>query len=150
MPWIEEGAHKQAVILQVLGSLPDWFGIPEAIDEYVLGGQAMPCYVHEVDGEAVGFVSLKQTSECAAEIHVMGILPAYHRQGIGRQMIEACEAEARCRGLSLLHVKTVDPQAQYDSYLRTHAFYRAMGFLPLEVLPLWDEHNPCLLLVKPL
>ena len=34
-------------------------------------------------------------------------------------------------------------------YARTRSFYYKMGFVPLEVFPLfWDEDNPCLFLVK--
>ena len=39
----------------------------------------------------------------------------------------------------------------YPEYGATVAFYRGVGFLPLEVFPaLWDENNPCLILVKAL
>ena len=35
------------------------------------------------------------------------------------------------------------------SLARTHRFYAAEGFVPLEVLPtLWDEENPCLPMAK--
>lgn len=134
--------------METLRALPDWFGIAEAIDSYGRDAREMPCYVHEVDGKAVGFVCVKETSACAAEVHVMGILPAFHRRGIGRALIGACEAYCREHGLPILHVKTLDDKVGDAHYLRTYAFYRAMGFLPLEVLPLWDERNPCLLLVK--
>ena len=47
-------------------------------------------------------------------------------------------------------VKTVAP-GHYPEYDATVAFYRGVGFLPLEVFPtLWDENNPCLILVKTL
>lgn len=150
MPWIENADRKQAIALSVLRALPDWFGIPQYVDEYAEKAREMACYAHEKDGEAVGFVCLKQTSECAAEVHVMGILPGWHRRGIGRAMIAACEARCRERNLPLLHVKTLDNNVGDAPYLKTYAFYRAMGFLPMEVLPLWDEHNPCLILVKAL
>lgn len=148
MPWIYDQDQKQAVILATLRGLPDWFGIPEAIESYGKEGRDLPCYVHMEAGEPVGFVSLKQTSECAAEVHCMAVRAAYHRKGAGRRMIEACEAYCRERGLPILHVKTLDNKVGDECYLKTYAFYRAMGFLPLEVLPLWDERNPCLLLVK--
>ena len=57
---------------------------------------------------------------------------------------------ARAQGLSLLLVKTLDGSNPDPFYARTRAFYRAMGFLPLQCLPLWDARNPCLLMVKPL
>ena len=36
-----------------------------------------------------------------------------------------------------------------ENYARTRAFYLAMGFRPLEEFTqLWNEQNPCLLMVK--
>lgn len=84
------------------------------------------------------------------EIYVMGVLPAYHRSGIGRQLFAAIRAEAIAQGYRLLQVKTVQT-GHYEEYDRTNAFYQRMGFLPLECLPtLWDEWNPCQVYVLPL
>lgn len=148
MPWRDDADAKRQAILKVLNALPNWFGIPEAVDQYGKDGRDLPCYAAERDGQTVGFVSAKQTSESALEIHVMGVLPAFHRQGVGRELVFACETLCKERGLPILHVKTLDPAVRNAEYLMTYAFYRAMGFWPLEVLPLWDEANPCLLLVK--
>ncbi|MFR3409897.1 MAG: GNAT family N-acetyltransferase [Christensenellales bacterium] len=41
------------------------------------------------EGQAVGFAALKATSPCAGEIYVMGVLPEYHRSGIGQQLFAA-------------------------------------------------------------
>lgn len=80
----------------------------------------------------------------------MGILPGFHRQGIGRRLMQAVEEYARAAGFCLLQVKTVD-EGHYPAYDRTIAFYEGVGFRRLEVFPtLWDEWNPCLVLVKPL
>lgn len=80
----------------------------------------------------------------------MGVLPAYHRSGTGRQLFAAIRAEAIARGCRLLQVKTVQT-GHYAEYDRTNAFYQRMGFLPLECLPtLWDEWNPCQVYVLPL
>ena len=95
-------------------------------------------------------MALKETSPCAGEIYVMGVLPEYHRSGIGRQLFAAIRAEAIARGYRLLQVKTVQT-GHYAEYDRTNAFYQRMGFLPLECLPtLWDEWNPCQVYVLPL
>ena len=148
MPWITDADEKQEVILRILRALPDWFGIPEAVDQYRRDGRDLPCYTARRDGKVVGFVSAKETSECALEMHVLGVLPEYHRRGAGRELVHACETYCKERGLPVLHVKTVDCKAQDAEYLKTYAFYRETGFLPLETLPLWDEANPCLVLVK--
>jgi len=44
--------------------------------------------------------------------------------------------------------RTVGEGVEYGSFATTH-FYLAMGFTPLEELPhIWDENNPCLILIK--
>jgi XTP/dITP diphosphohydrolase len=46
-------------------------------------------------------------------------------------------------------VKTLAQSAGDRLYARTHRFYAAQGFVPLEVFPtLWNEDNPCLLMAK--
>ena len=70
-------------------------------------------------------------------------------RGIGRQLQEAAEAWLRDEGVTYLQVKTVGPSSDDAAYALTRKFYRAMGFSPLEeIKTLWDEHNPCLILIK--
>lgn len=47
-----------------------------------------------------------------------------------------------------LQVQTLDHKVGDPFYLKTWEFYKTMGFEPLEVLPLWDECNPCLVMIK--
>jgi len=52
-------------------------------------------------------------------------------------------------GKEFLTVKTLADTHPDEGYAGTRRFYLAMGFKPLEVFPtLWDEANPCLLMVK--
>ena len=145
---ITDPALREILARQVLSRLPDWFGIPEAVEAYCTGVRETPFWA-ETDGDILrGFIALLETSPAAAEIHVMGVLPEYHRQGVGTALYRALEAEARDRGYSFLHVRTVAPGC-YAAYDRTNAFYTAMGFTPLTVLPtVWDEKNPCQIYVK--
>ena len=74
-----------------------------------------------------------------------------HRRGVGRALVEHVAAEARAAGTRVLHVKTLADLHPSPEYAQTRAFYKAMGFLRLIVIPeLWDPANPCLLMVKPL
>ena len=140
--------EKASIASDILLALPDWFGLPDSTQKYIDDSRNMPFFAAVREGQAVGFAALKETSPCAGEIYVMGVLPAYHRSGIGRQMFAAIRAEAIARGYRLLQVKTVQT-GHYEEYDRTNAFYQRMGFLPLECLPtLWDEWNPCQLMVK--
>ena len=77
----------------------------------------------------------------------MGVLPRYHRRGVGRALFQALRGDARRRGYEFLQVKTVR-EGSYPQYDRTIAFYRSLGFRELECFPtLWDEWNPCQILV---
>ena len=79
----------------------------------------------------------------------MGILPQYHRKGIGKLLIKELENYLKDDGLKILQVKTVSADRDCSAYAKTRAFYKAVGFIPLEVFPtFWDKANPCLVLVK--
>ncbi len=147
--WIQDAGEKQDIAARILAALPQWFGIPESTAEYVRESANMP-FIALVEAEIpVGFLSIKRTSPDAAEIYVMGIDPACHRLGGGRQLVEACKRWCKTQGVSFLQVKTLDGSFPDPCYQRTRRFYAAMGFKPLECLPaLWGEQCPCLLMVQ--
>lgn len=150
---IENPDEKARIARHVLAALPEWFGIPESTEEYITQSRKMPFWaaypvLKRNVAVATGFLALKETSPHTAEIYVMGVLPEYHRQGVGRQLFEAFEEYARKKSYSFLQVKTVQ-EGHYVEYDRTNRFYRALGFRELECFPtLWDECNPCQILVK--
>ncbi len=104
------------------------------------------------DGEnVIGFLTVKMHFPQSAEIHCMAIHPDYHRQGIGRQLIQELENHLLSQDVKLLQVKTVSEARECPAYAKTRDFYHSVGFVPLEVFPtMWDESNPCLVMVKPL
>jgi ribosomal protein S18 acetylase RimI-like enzyme len=135
----------------ILRSLPEWFGIEEATAQYIKDTDTLPTLLASINGEVVGFLTLKQHSDFAAEIHVMGVRPEVHRTGIGHALVEKAEETLRRRGVEYLQVKTLSPAHPDKHYARTREFYQAMGFRPLEEFKeLWGEENPCLQLVKSL
>lgn len=141
--------EKSAVCDEILKALPNWFGNPEAVNDYVSGVRDKILYAIFDSGTAVGFASVKIHNPHTAEIYVMGILEAYHGRGLGRKLIETCEKYCRANRFEFLTVKTLDEKNPDEFYRRTRLFYQAMGFKPLEVFPLlWDESNPCLFMVK--
>ena len=83
-----------------------------------------------------------------AEIYCMGIMKDYQGQNYGRKLYEAFESYAKSHGYKFIQVKTVK-FGVYECYDKTNKFYQAMGFSELEVFPtLWDEWNPCQILIK--
>ncbi|MBE5781735.1 MAG: GNAT family N-acetyltransferase [Clostridiales bacterium] len=149
--WIIDPEKKKEIAQTVLHALPEWFGIEESTREYIEKSQQMPFCAIEEKGMPLGFAALKIHNTDSAEIYVMGVLPAFHRQGTGRRLVEACKYYCREKGIQYLQVKTVDESGGYPEYDRTREFYLAQGFAPLECFPrLWDPWNPCLLMVQKL
>lgn len=127
----------------ILEALPDWFGIPESTEEYIADSKGRPFFCAYAEDRPIGFLYLKETSPHTVELAVMGVLKAYHRQGIGRMLFQAAKEEAKRLGYSFIQVKTVQ-MGRYDIYDNTNRFYLSLGFKELEVFPtLWDEWNPC-------
>jgi XTP/dITP diphosphohydrolase len=138
-----------ALCRQLLDELPDWFGIPEAIDEYVAKAERATAIVAIADGSEVALLTLIRHSAFAAEIDVMAVSPDYHRRGIGRAILDHAEQLLAPDGVEYLQVKTLADTVEYEPYAQTRAFYVACGFRPLQVFPdLWDPENPALQLVK--
>jgi len=142
--------HSQSsVCVPILRGLPDWFGIEAAILNYEQEIEHLPTFLAKANGQVLGFLSLKQHNPYSAEIYVMAVRPESHRGGIGRALVEAAEFYARKLGVQYLQVKTLGPSNPDEHYAKTRAFYEAMGFRPLEEFrKIWDENNPCLVMVK--
>ncbi len=133
----------------ILRSLPDWFGLEDAIAEYARDIRSLKTFGAWQDEELVGFITLKQHFEHAAEVRVMAVPAALHRHGIGRTLLTHAERWLRERGTRWTQVKTLGPSRVDEPYERTRAFYRSSGYEPLEELQtLWGRDNPCLLMVK--
>jgi GNAT superfamily N-acetyltransferase len=142
---------KSTLCEPILRSLPDWFGIEEDITKYLADIDRLPTFLALSGDKVLGFLTLKQHFPCSAEIFVMGCLPEVQRQGTGRALVERAEAWLLDQGVDYLQVKTLGPSRPDPGYEVTRVFYQALGFEPLEEFKqIWDENNPCLVLVKKL
>jgi GNAT superfamily N-acetyltransferase len=145
------GGHWPDEVRRILDGLPKWFGVPAANDDYVAKASTLINVVARDDGEVVGICLLIRHNPLAAEIELLAVPEARHRQGIGRRILEHVEAELREDGVRVLHVKTYGPSGSSAEYARTRRFYEGTGFIPLEErTDIWGQDNPCLILVKPL
>ncbi len=140
---LTDDAQKQRVARYILEALPEWFGIPQAREEYITesAGKIFFC---AYDGDRpAGFLYLKETGRDTVELYVMGVLKELHRRGIGRELFARAKGAASESGYSFIQVKTVQ-MGKYEEYDRTNQFYLSLGFKEFEVFPtLWDEWNPC-------
>lgn len=140
---------KSVISNDILRTLPEWFAIEKSIIDYVDKVRDMIFYAAYENTSPVGFIAVKVHNEYTAEISVMGIMNDFQRQRIGSSLIGCVEKFCITNGYRYLTVKTLDASAVYEPYERTRKFYKSLGFIPLEVFPLyWDKENPCLFLVK--
>lgn len=155
--------HDHAAVERLLRALPDWFGMEEALLEYVRHSASHPTYLayprlaagrgvatDPASSDVIGILVAERHFPAAAEIHLMAVDPSWHRQGVGRSLLEAAEAALRADGVRHLQVKTLGPTDPDPFYARTRQFYAANGFDPLEENhDLWPG-SPCLLMIKTL
>jgi ribosomal protein S18 acetylase RimI-like enzyme len=133
----------------IVRALPDWFGIEEGIAEARDYLDAQPGLVAGDDGRILGFLTFAGEFPESVEITWMAVAADAHRRGVGCALVEALTEVLRQRGVRLLLVRTLADSHPSPKYAATRAFYRAMGFHPLTVLPEhWDAANPCLFMVR--
>jgi GNAT superfamily N-acetyltransferase len=132
----------------LLGQLQVWFGIPEANAEYTESATLLTGLVALVDTAPIGVLLLRRHFAEAAEIHLMAVAPSWHRRGVGRALVTSIASDLGADGCQALQVKTLGAAHPDPGYARTRAFYRSVGFLPLEeTTDLWPG-QPCLIMVK--
>lgn len=140
---------RSKVCTPILRTLPEWFGIEESLQKYASEIEHLPTFLASHAGQVVGFLSIKQHFSQSAEVYVMGILSAAQRKGIGQSLILEAESWLRENRVEYLQVKTLAPSNDDPNYAKTRAFYLALGFKPLEEFSqIWDQSNPCLIMVK--
>jgi ribosomal protein S18 acetylase RimI-like enzyme len=142
-------------VARLLARLPSWFGIEASNAEYVQRARELPAYLawpvdERAEHPAGALLAIRHFPK-AAEVYLLAVDPAVHRNGAGRALLGAAEFDLAAHGVEFLHVKTLGPAHPDAGYAKTRAFYAAMGFTALEEIHgLWDPGNPCLLMVKTL
>jgi ribosomal protein S18 acetylase RimI-like enzyme len=136
----------------VILSLPYHFGNAAGRAECARAVREDDGLVAERAGRVVGFLIVKRHYARAAEISWLAVEDGQRGQGVGSALVEQLCATLRAEGRQLLLVMTLsdsyDESAVEDSYARTRAFYRRLGFIEArEFADLWPG-NPALLFVK--
>lgn len=140
---IMDSDDKASIARQILEALPQWFGIPESREQYIADCRNWSFFATFEGERPVGFLCLKETGKATMELAVMGVLPEFHRRGIGRRLFAMAREYAVQNGYAFLQVKTVQ-MGQYPCYDDTNRFYLSLGFQEFEVLKtLWGEANSC-------
>jgi len=140
---VEDSKEKQQITRNILESLNEWFENVEGRENYIRESVELPLIAAYDEDKPVGFICLKETGKDTVELHVMGVLKEYHRNGVGRELFLKAKEIAEQEGYSFMQVKTVQ-MGRYEDYDRTNRFYLSVGFKEFEVFPdYWDELNPC-------
>lgn len=121
-----EDTGAVAALIRVLGySLPS-DQVPARLAEY--SGPRSRAFIAIKEEAVVGFLSFYATpmfheAACLGRITAMAIDPEFHRQGIGRALVQAAEDFARQCGCSRIEVTSGDHRAQ-----DAHLFYQSQGY----------------------
>lgn len=145
-----ERRQDPAAVDRILRALPFWFGIESAIDEYVREAAVKPSFLAVCDGTTVGVALVTRHHPESAELFLIAVDPGHRGSGVGRALVEFIEAELRDDGVQIFQVKTVGESFEDAGYAATRAFYRSLGFLPLEEIRNIGWDGPTLVLVKSL
>jgi GNAT superfamily N-acetyltransferase len=139
-------------VRRILGSLPDWFGDPDAVDGYVAASESVSydSYLATDGPRVVGVALIRRHFPETAELHLIAVAPESRGNGVGRLLIERAVSDLATSGCALLSVHTVGPSFANEPYAQTRRFYRRLGFLPLEEHTGLDWSGPSLILVRPL
>ena len=146
---VDDPAEKSACVRSVLARLPAWFGDAAAVAGYARQAAELACWAAETDGVCAGILAAGIHYGHTGEVVVCGVLPEVQGRGIGTALYLAAEQYFRAEGCRYAVVKTLSDAADYAPYESTRRFYRRMGFEALLTLTkMWDEDNPCLVMVK--
>ncbi len=147
---ITDAKEKHSIARTILEALTEWFEVEESREGYIHDCTDWTFLAAKDDDKIMGFLCLKKTGNATVELAVMGVMKEYHRNGVGRSLVEKAKEVAKSEGYEFMQVKTVK-MGMYDDYDMTNHFYISCGFKELEVFPLfWDEANPCQIYVMSL
>ena len=133
----------------ILRKSPEWFGNEKGIQEYVNSVHKFPYWAAFDNDNCIGFFSLKIHYNRTGDIYVCCVDPNYHGKGIGTLLYKELEKYCVKSNCEYIIVKTLSEIAQYKPYLKTIEFYKKIGFKELLTLTeMWDEQNPCLIMIK--
>jgi GNAT superfamily N-acetyltransferase len=134
----------------ILRGLPQWFGIEEAIENYVRSAAELDSFLAIRDGNVVGVALVERHFPQSAELSLIAVAASERGSGVGTALVEEVASTLLAEGARLLEVHTVGPSFEDAAYSETRAFYARVGFLPLHEFPALDWDGPTLILIRPL
>lgn len=147
---INDPKQKSDFTLNILNKLPQWFSDKKAVKEYAKKvGELSFWAAFDKHNICTGFLAAQTHYGHTAEIYVCGVAPEYQHKGIGKKLYYLMEKHFKEMGFKHIIVKTLSDKANSEEYAKTRKFYTNVGFEPLITLTeMWDEKNPCLIMIK--
>ena len=105
---IANDVDKKRITRNILEELPEWFGIPEAREEYIRDSAGKVFFCAMENEKDLGFLYLKETGKDTVELAVMGVLKEYHRKGIGKALFKCAKDSLKESGYSFITFKNFD------------------------------------------
>ncbi|WP_204357733.1 MULTISPECIES: GNAT family N-acetyltransferase [unclassified Streptomyces] len=116
-------------MLQLYESV-EWEGYTRDVDKLCRGlaNSHLVITARDESGSLLGLARTISDDESVCYVQDLLVNPAFHRQGIGRELLEHLKARyAHCRFFLLSTDHESTPEGK-----RNHAFYRSLGFLSYE------------------
>lgn len=136
------GELAQALCQTFTQELPEYFGLPEANEHYTIGVAKRINFAAKKDDNYIGLISIDFPYSNNANIYWMAVKPSFHRQGIGKQLIDTACHFAITQTAKTITVETLSPSESEDNYLKTYRFYQSVGFKALfDLKPAGYEWN---------
>jgi GNAT superfamily N-acetyltransferase len=148
---IKEAELKSTICEDVLRDLPEWFGIEDALKEYIESVKKYVFFAVYEKNEVVGFYSLREENPQTLDMYVLGVKKKFHGLGFGTRLQEYVNEYAKKKGYIYLIVLTLSKRHPDVGYSKTRDFYHKMGFIDVyESDKIWDKHNPTQIMIKKL
>ena len=128
----KDGPQKAKICNDILWSLPEWFGIDQAIRDYTEAVKELLFVKATLYGKAVGFFAVKVNYRFNADLYVLGIYKEFHRNGIGARMVDFINTYCKSKSIPYMSVKTLSERHPTKIILRLAHFMKDAGFMHLK------------------
>ncbi|MFO8671942.1 GNAT family N-acetyltransferase [Legionella pneumophila serogroup 1] len=122
------GELAQALCQTITKDLPEYFGLPEANEHYAIGVKIRTNFAAKKEGNYIGLISIDFPYPNNANVYLVAVRRDFHRQGVGKQLIEVACHFAKTQGATTITVETLSPSESEENYLKTYLFYQSVGF----------------------
>ena len=126
-----EPTLAEKICRDITADLPDYFGIPEANEQYAKGMLERVSFAAIIDAQYVGLITLEFPFSNNANIYWMAVKNKYQGQKIGSSLVEKAVEYCREKGYTSITVETLSPKNENKDYLKTYHFYQQCHFNPL-------------------